>query len=953
MNFEEIIQTIGLEDIIRSTEENPNAFSFDDLVNHFQSGQKNESKKLKEFLSPDEQRYNIATYAKLISEHVGFNSFGEENINNFKKEVENLYNNVKDAIDIRSFARQLESPHRFIQDNHCLLYTSLEESHNREEQKEVPEKIPEELSSIEGYHVCNEENTLNEKLCWEIGRIEKDGQNILLVRIPSFGGKRGTYNDWERFIRTFDALYGQSGKIWSKIILDVRGNGGGEDKPIAHIAQRTYGNYVNSYKRCETRDTPIGDYIYKTHGIFGRFCPEDVEVLPRQNFSGENRAIFDQTEKYYPFNEEQGYKGDINILFDGRVGSAAESAHTLFLHHPKTLFIGENTKGMQQYQQGWVNLPCGFGLRVACTKLTYYDQKGENIECIGHEPDIRCKSEEALKIALTTKEAGFKHKLNESPLLSNFCPAPNGVNPYDPEEEEQRKAFSPRFVEPALEKIEFENIINSLSEKDLIVLENPKAKDEVLTLSEQRKMLAFMGRFLYNGHGGFADGNPDIVFPEKVRDDFIHAFLKLYQQETPKTVDEILADIFKLQMKHIPDNHFNVLNSDGSAYQLPAEEEKDFQRELRELLKKDDIDKCQRGKIERYLSVSNQVGTNFANRQELPQNLSDQTSGIQWKTGIVNQNGHKVYVVGISSFAAFDENGKFKKELVDDFTNLAVHLSKQGFQKSDALVIDLRGNRGGWPYIGDYLARTLYGNTVTSGGASLMRDTLERALISAYMKKSSAEEKQEIVNRSFSGKTKEIKGEKWTDTYPFNPELGFNKPVFVLTDRDTGSNSEATCEKLAAHPYVRFIGENTKGCLQFGSAPTGDSALPLPFWGKVSISLGASASDTIQGRYEGIGIAPDYPVKQDALDFVIENFDSISKDIQKDVSNFGFKTDQKPVAVRESYVGNLTQKNVEYMKKTQNDECADAVQRLSNVTEVIPQIMEKIASAEKNNNHSK
>ena len=928
---------------------NENAISFADLQHFYFRGEKIQS--TIDSFSVEEARKNIAVYAKLIKEHVGYDGFDNDNIQKFQEGIENLYNSIQSSIPAQEFAQQLKKLQPYIMDNHCILVTPTYEDANQNSKNKPAKSESSQKEKIEGYsHLYSEvlydqkvysltslseqQQEQAQKIC-EIGQINQNGEKILLIQFPSFGGRDGSYEQWQDFIENFDKIYGENGKDWDRIILDVRGNGGGEDKPISHIAQRTYGNRVNSYKRCEIIDSKLSDHIYKQHGIFTRFRPENLEVLPRNNFSNKKRAVFDETKTYYTFNEKQGYKGAIDILIDRGVGSAAESAYTLFYHHPKIRYIGENTKGMQQYQQGWTTLPCGYGLRLGVTKLTYWDKSGENIECIGHEPDIRCSSANALNEALTNPLPPFQHELNEIVPSEAKTPAPNGINPYNPKEAEKRKSYSALYVEPELERIEFENIIYSLSKEDLIATPKTKQQNEQLTLSEQRNMLAYIGRFFYNAHGGFATENPDIVFPDAVKQKFIKEFLKLYDSDQEKTLRDNLKDVFKFLMTCVPDNHANLFDSNGAFFHLTPEENKQFVIELKDILKKDDLDSCQRGKIERYLSQPHQVGQNIV--KQSVEGLSPSAEGIQWKTGTLEKDGKEFFVVGISSFAAFNqETGAFDKSLIDDFTTLAKELSKKEYKDKDGLIIDLRGNRGGWPYIGDYLARSLYGNTVTSGGNSLKRDTLEREIVSSHMRGSFEQDKNNIVQKDFSGKTVENKVEKWTDAFPFNSQQGMISPIIVLTDRDTGSNAEATCEKLAAHPCVKFIGENTKGCLQFGGAPTGTTALPLPYGGRLGISLGACSSSIIQGRYEGIGIVPDYKTSKgcDALSHAIELFDGIKQDIDEKIKSVP-QCSKKTPCLREVYIDNLTERNVELMQNNGNFEAAEAVRRLSDITKNI------------------
>ena len=930
MNFEEIISLASIQEIKEATERE-NAISFSDLQNAFFHGERI-TLPLKK-LTEDEQRKNIAVYAKLITEHVGFEGFGEDNIAGFKHAIETLYNGVSGMISEEEFGKKLKQCQRFILDNHCILVTPTHSTSHS--QQKASQHIEEQRTPDLEHTVLYKESNGTEDVC-EIGEINQNGEHILFVKFHSFGGRDGSYEAWEDFIRKFDEIYGENGSDWDRIILDVRGNGGGEDKPINHIAQRTYGNHVNSYKRCEIRDTELSDFIYKRHGIFTRFLPEGLDVVSRQNFSNKTKPMFDETSKFYTFNEEQGYHGSIDILTDRGVGSAAESAYTLFYHHPRIRYIGENTRGMQQYQQGWANLPCGYGLRLGVTKLTYWDKEGENIECIGHKPDIHCSSANALNEALTNSLPAFQHELNEVVSSDAKTPAPNGINPYNPKESEKRKSYSALYVEPELERIEFENIIGSLSKEDLIATPKTKQQKEQLTLSEQRNMLAYIGRFFYNAHGGFATGNPSIVFPDAVKQKFIKEFLKLYNADQEKTLRDNLKDVFKFLMTCVPDNHANLFDSNGAFFHLTPKENEQFIVELKDILKKDDLDSCQRGKIERYLSQPHQVGQNIV--KQSVEGFSPSAKGMQWKTGIIEKDGKAFFVIGISSFVAFNqETGAFDKNLIDDFTNLAKELSKQEYKDKDCLIIDLRGNRGGWPYIGDYLARILYGNTVTSGGDSLKRDTLEQEIVRSHMRGSFEQDKNNLAQKDFSGKTEENKVEKWTNLFPFNPQQGMVLPIIVLTDRDTGSNAEALCERLAAHPCVKFVGENTKGCLQFGGAPTGATALPMPYGGRLGISLGASSSSIIQGRCEGIGIVPDFKIQKgcDALSQAIEFFDGIKQDIDEKIK-FLPEYSKKTPGLRESYVDNLTERNVELMQNNGDFEAAKAVIRLSDATKNIP-----------------
>ena len=90
----------------------------------------------------------------------------------------------------------------------------------------------------------------------------------MVVSVFDIMHRGNDYEEWKDFIEKFDEVYGKDKEKWEKgrIILDVRGNRGGEDKPIDHMAKRLYGNLVNTYKRCEVKDSSLGYHLYQQHG---------------------------------------------------------------------------------------------------------------------------------------------------------------------------------------------------------------------------------------------------------------------------------------------------------------------------------------------------------------------------------------------------------------------------------------------------------------------------------------------------------------------------------------------------------------------------------------------------------------------------------------------------------------------------------------------------------------
>lgn len=454
LSFEEIISSISDDEMMAPYQYKSNAELRENNL---------------QLISPEKQRFYLAFYARATYEHVGFDGFSSENQEKFKTQIEQLYSNIEQDRPQGEFLNELaEKTAKYIEDRHFEIGVGNKTFHGGE--KKEPSNVGSNFffnkDKPTGYQSLGQgwsEEGGERFPTWEIGTLKQGNEDILVVSIPNLGFKND-YESWKDFIETFDNVYLPNKEKWDKgrIILDVRGNKGGEDKPIDHVAKRLYGNMLNTYKRCEIKDTELSNYFLHQHGAYK---PQNYErsgltaqnLVVRSNFSGENKTLFDETGTYYPFNEEAGYNGKIDILIDRDVGSSAESAYTSFYHHKNVRYIGENTAGMQQYTQGTFPTPWGGGMRVAVTKLTYWDKDGENIEVKGHRPDINCSGHDAFDVALTIgidegRVIGFREK-NEKESENQVYAE------YDPRAAtDPRKAYYAKYLDPAIAEIEKQNM---------------------------------------------------------------------------------------------------------------------------------------------------------------------------------------------------------------------------------------------------------------------------------------------------------------------------------------------------------------------------------------------------------------------------------------------------------------------------------------------------------------
>lgn len=459
--FEEIINSVSLDDIKKD---------YDGIT--METWGKARPDLDGRMMSADEQRFNLAFYARAAAEHVGFEGFSEENRARFKEAVVSLYDGIGKERACGDFMAEVAAKSAgFIEDRHFGLICGGGKCFFGGGEKEpctAGKNIAFHKDLGDGFKVLGEEYGVNgngEKYpIYKIGEMKgRGGEDILVVSIPNLSDKND-YESWKGFIECFDKAYLGDKEKWEKgrIILDVRGNGGGEDKPIDHVAKRLYGNMVNTYKRCVIKDTQASNAFLHRHGMYKEknYAKDGLkkeDLIERQNFSGKEKVLFDETGVFYPFNKKEGYKGRIDVLIDKKTGSSAESAYTSFYHHPNVRYVGQNTAGMQQYTQGSFTLPCGYLMRTGVTKLTYFDKEGENIEVKGHKPDVYTNGEDAFLAAIRLgcdegRVTGFR-EINEERRGKEVFKA------YDPKEAlDVRKAYYAKYVEAGLKKIEAENI---------------------------------------------------------------------------------------------------------------------------------------------------------------------------------------------------------------------------------------------------------------------------------------------------------------------------------------------------------------------------------------------------------------------------------------------------------------------------------------------------------------
>ena len=139
---------------------------------------------------------------------------------------------------------------------------------------------------------------------------------------------------------------------------------------------------------------------------------------------------------------------------------------------------------------------------------------------------------------------------------------------------------------------------------------------------------------------------------------------------------------------------------------------------------------------------------------------------------------------------------------------------------AEALIIDLRSNRGGSP------------------------DTV--ALVASYF----FEAKAMLLNTIQHRDPKQTR-ESWTKPELVGRRFGTTKPIYVLTSAQTFSGGEDLAYTLQAHKRAIVVGEITGG----GAHPTAPRALDASLY--VVVPWGRTVNSITNSNWEGTGVQPD------------------------------------------------------------------------------------------------
>ena len=229
----------------------------------------------------------------------------------------------------------------------------------------------------------------------------KDRSGIYTIAITAFmPGK------WPGFHEFLDEAIAKA-KV---LVIDLRGNGGGDDSIALEMAEKLAGQKIEiPFASDITRNTPETLTIWQNYLTVLRreFDDENmraqIDVYLDETASKLSQSLRGELPEFqstssvttdWRYDSTKGFQGQIYILQDRDCASSGESTIDFFEYFPKITRVGFNTAGMIHFGNlGMVVLPhSGIQINMPTKANRYKD--GRFIEFIGIKPDVVLKDGE-------------------------------------------------------------------------------------------------------------------------------------------------------------------------------------------------------------------------------------------------------------------------------------------------------------------------------------------------------------------------------------------------------------------------------------------------------------------------------------------------------------------------------------------------------------------------------
>ncbi|MBP3545416.1 MAG: hypothetical protein J6J82_03880 [Alphaproteobacteria bacterium] len=338
-------------------------------------------------LTADQVRHEVSVFARvLINIYCGWPFHNEVLKRKILKTLVDIHRNTKDMTSAE-LLEQLRPAIEIIPDNHINLRMLGYDMGVRTTLRKPRPNVGKNIASGKKFHT-------------------EQRSDIGIIAVPTLSG--WTDDEQQIFEEQWRTILPRS----EILIIDLRGNGGGNSKPLSDMADYILGDENFPFARRQyIRNNPDANAVKKLYrqSIGTKFNIKSTTdpIIYEDNSNDDILPKFDAT--------RAGFNGPIYILIDSGVMSSGELICTLLRNHPKAKFIGTNTRGgeVYGYNYAYILLPHShIRFNVGCV---YRELFTENFELNGYEPDIKClDGTDAFAVVMAEIEKG---RTMQTPIL--------------------------------------------------------------------------------------------------------------------------------------------------------------------------------------------------------------------------------------------------------------------------------------------------------------------------------------------------------------------------------------------------------------------------------------------------------------------------------------------------------------------------------------------------------
>lgn len=238
---------------------------------------------------------------------------------------------------------------------------------------------------------------------WKFESKETPRGKIAILAISGF--PQSSEPVWEGFQETTSKIL-----TASTLIVDLRGNGGGDDTKASELVSALLGYELDQswirqivLESAESYALQINTYeriIWENYKKKNEEPPAELEVLLTElkekaqdfslHFPDGKKTVIEVDSAVASGERSPKFKGDIFVLIDPQTVSSGEWASIYLKKLPQTKTVGENSYGMIHFgNTGYLQLPHS-GLAVSlCMKINEFTDGSPFYEKTGLSPDIR------------------------------------------------------------------------------------------------------------------------------------------------------------------------------------------------------------------------------------------------------------------------------------------------------------------------------------------------------------------------------------------------------------------------------------------------------------------------------------------------------------------------------------------------------------------------------------